>query len=202
MQNARRIAIACLTFTCVTFTLTNVSLGAGSGHTSSSLSLQPAHKVTSPLADTALAKMVGEWRGTSWIMTPVGERHEGQAVERIHWNLAGTALIVEGYGYTTEAASGEITVSHDAMGIIEHDARTGGISFLARRNGAEFTRNTLTIDEGTGKIQWTPGGPQANAVRFTLELTEERWLEIGEWSRDGGTTWVQFMGTDLTPVKE
>lgn len=193
MHHARRIAIACLA-------LTSVAVASLGMHTTSTL--QPAHKVTSPLADTALAKMVGEWRGTSWIMTPVGERHEGEAVERIRWNLAGTTLIVEGYGYSTDAATGEITVAHDAMGIIEHDARTGGITFMARRNGAEFTRNTLTIDEGTGNIQWTPGGPQAGSVRFTLELTDDRWLEIGEWSRDGGTTWVQFMGTDLKPVKE
>lgn len=193
MLHARRIAVACVT-------LTSVGVASLGMHTTGTL--QPAHKVASPLADTALAKMVGEWRGTSWVMTPVGERHEGEAVERIRWNLAGTALIVEGYGYTTDAASGEITVSHDAMGIIEHDARTGGITFMARRNGADFTRNTLTIDENTGKIQWTPGGPQANSVRFTLELTEDRWLEIGEWSRDGGKTWVEFMGTDLKPVKE
>ncbi len=160
---------------------------------------QPVNKVTSPLADSPVARMVGEWRGKSWMTTPVGERHEGDAVERAHWNLAGTAIIVEGYGYTRDEATGEITVGHDAIGIIEHDPKTNAIVFFARRNGADFSRNTLTVNAEDGAMVWSPN---PGTVRFTLTLTPDRWHEIGEWSRDGGKTWVEFMGVDLKPVKE
>lgn len=177
-------------------------LAGFAGHSGIAASVQPVNEIVSPLSGLPVAKMVGEWRGKSWMTTPVGERHEGEAVERAHWNLAGTAIIIEGYGYSKDPATGEITVGHDAIGIIEHDARTDTISILARRNGAEFTRHTLTVEAdpdapGAEKMIWSPN---PGSVRFTLHLTADRWHEIGEWSRDGGKTWVEFMGVDLKPV--
>jgi hypothetical protein len=150
-----------------------------------------------PLAKTPAAGLVGEWAGTSWSMGRDGLRHEGRAVERARWNLAGTAIIVEGYGYTVDEATGARTTRHDAAGLIELDAATDEIAFYARRAGAAFAKHTLEVNEADGTMRWSPDSAPGVDIRFTISLADGRWREIGEMSRDGGATWTTFLGTDL-----
>lgn len=165
------------------------------------LSSQPDARVTSPLAEHPVARMVGEWRGTVTTMGRDGQWHEGVAVERARWNLAGTAIIVEGYGYTEDPATRERTVRHDAIGVIEHDADADAPRFYARRAGAPFESHTLKADPATGVMTWSPKTPPGVTVRFTLTITEKRWYEIGEMSPDGGQTWSRFLESDMARVE-
>lgn len=161
------------------------------------LASQPDAKVSTPLADHPVARMVGTWRGTVTAMGRDGQWHMGVAVERARWNLAGTAIIVEGYGYSEDPATGERTVRHDALGVIEHDAAAGAPRFYARRAGAPFESHTLQADPDTGVMTWSPKSPQGVTIRFTLTITDRRWHEVGEMSPDGGQTWNRFLESDM-----
>ncbi len=157
---------------------------------------QPEHKVTSQLAQTPVAKMIGTWKGTSWAFRPDGQRHEGPVVERVRWHLAGAAILVEGYGHYKDEASGEFITVHEATGLIELEKDGTTIAFYARRAGEPFVKRTLEVDGDT--LRWFIDGQPGMKIRFTLTLTDTTWTEIGEMSRDDGQTWTQFLGMELT----
>jgi hypothetical protein len=164
---------------------------------------QPEHEITTPLADHPAAKMIGLWRGTgSSLGRADGRWVQSSAVERAHWNLAGTAIIVEGYGYHDDPNTGERIVGHDALGVIEWDEETGAAAFHARAAGQEFKRHTLEILEESGQLRWGFDPTPGVTLRFTVTLTDTRWHEIGEMSRDGGATWSKFLETELTRVQD
>lgn len=163
---------------------------------------QPEGAPAGALANHPAARMVGVWRGTGSALTRDGKWHTGKAVERARWNLAGTAILVEGYGYAEDPATGARTVSHDAVGLIEHDAADNTVRFYARRAGADFDRFVLETDETTGVMRWNPKSPPESTIRFIITITDTRWHEIGEMSRDDGATWTKFLETDLARSKD
>lgn len=144
------------------------------------------------LAETPMAKMVGRWRGEGWAMDRSGQKQTTVARERAHWNMAGTTIIVEGLGVAGEGD--DLVVGHNAFGLIE--MQSGKPVFYARRVGEEFEKFEIQIDKETGNVQWWRG----ENVRFTVTLTDMTWKEIGEYSTDGGKSWVQFMGMELHKV--
>lgn len=155
---------------------------------------QPAPGVapSAALAEHAASRFLGRWVGSGWMIDQTGTRHTYEAHERVRWNLAGTAIVIEGLG-VARGDDGAVTIGHDAMAVIRIDEATGEAVFIAGREG-EFARHTLeVIDAEAGVMRWSPGGP----VRFTITITEDRWEETGEYSGDGGETWMQFLGMTL-----
>jgi hypothetical protein len=159
--------------------------------------------VKGPLADHPAAKMIGVWRGTATTRGRDGKTTEAIGVERARWNLAGTAIIVEGLGYVEDPATGARTVGHDAFGLIEMDQKTGQARFFARRAGAAFEEHALEVIKETGQMRWTykPGAPGVT-LQFSVTLTDDLWHEVGEASVDDGKTWNKFMESKLNRVKE
>lgn len=146
------------------------------------------------LADAPVAKMVGRWRGEGWSIDRSGQRITSLARERAHWNMAGTAIIVEGLG--TAGEGDNLVVGHDAFGLVEMQNDT--MVFYARRAGEEFQKFAIEHDEVTGNLRWRRG----ENVRFTITLTDMTWIEIGEYSTDGGNSWTQFLGMELHKVAD
>ncbi|MBC7773095.1 MAG: hypothetical protein H7210_11405 [Pyrinomonadaceae bacterium] len=158
-------------------------------------------KGVGPLAEHPAARMVGNWKGTATSLGRDGQWHQHVGIERAHWNLAGTAIMVEGYGYGDDPTTGVRTVGHDACGVIEYDAGAKVVRFHAKRAGGNFGVHTLEADSTTGQMRWSPTGAGNVSHRFTINITADRWVEVGEVSRDNGQTWSKFLETNLARVE-
>ena len=145
------------------------------------------------LASHPVSKLVGEWRGSGWAMQPDQSRSEFDVVERVRWNLAGTALIVEGYGYLDDE-TGERLVGHDAFALVTWDDETETVKFHTRRAGEPFVEHEMTWDADREALVWVL---QPNRVRFIITIKDGVWTEKGEFSPDGGENWVGFLEMTL-----
>lgn len=157
-------------------------------------------KLVDELVNHPAAKMVGMWRGTVNSMGRDGQWHEAVAVERARWNLAGTAILVEGYGYSEDPETGTRVNGHDAVGLIEWDTANESAVFHAHRAGEEFKRYTFELANEGESIRWHMEPGPGITLRFTITLTDDRWFEVGEMSRDDGKNWMKFLETDLARV--
>ena len=63
-------------------------------------------------------------------------------------------------------------------------------------HGASGEHDFKLVADG---FEWgfpTPAG----TIRYTIKTANDVWLEIGEFSRDGGRTWVKFFEMKLDRV--
>lgn len=119
------------------------------------------------------ARLVGEWRGSGWMMTPQGQRVEFQSHEVVTPRLSGNALLVEGRHF---AASQPDRPVHDAMAMITWDTRQNAYRFrsaLATGMGGDFP-----LTPRAGGFTWSmdvPGG----RIDYDIALTDTSWHERG-----------------------
>ena len=144
----------------------------------------------SPEAMRKLDFLIGDWSGEAWYaMGPEG-RTESRGTEQVRMKAGGAALMVEGR-FSTVGPDGEERVVHDALGIIAPDP-AGGYrirSFLA--DGRQGESKLELTEEG---FRWELEIPGQGVTRYTMRLTPAgEWVETGEFSRDGGRTWMEFM---------
>jgi hypothetical protein len=152
---------------------------------SSSLALADT---AAPPPDPAMAKLdflVGEWKGEGWIVTREGKRETFTSTEVIRKKLLGTALVVEG-----------THTGFEAMAVVTWDAKAQQYrwrSFTSRGAGVDAEAR-LT---GERTLQWFP----SPSARYTIVIGDAgQWIETGEYTRDGGTTWTQFFEMKLDRV--
>ncbi|MFZ1371166.1 MAG: hypothetical protein WAR78_12325 [Ferruginibacter sp.] len=143
--------------------------------------------------------LLGEWEGTGWRMTQTGKVFT-KAIEKVKCRLECSILIVDGSGVKTDSVTKEEKVVHDAFGIIYYDTKTNAVSMRA------FTKEGITetviefLEEKV--IRWIMEIPGGSKVRFTADFkTANKWIETGEFSRDG-QNWVKFLETNLIKVKD
>lgn len=141
-----------------------------------------------------VSQLLGEWRGKGWMMQRDGSRIEYEALERVRWNLAGTALIVEGLGRHHDQETGEITIGHDAFALMTWDDESNSPRLSAKRAGEPFQTHEITADPGSGALIWHV---IPSRVRFTITIKDGVWTEIGEFSQDGGENWMKFLEMKL-----
>ncbi len=148
----------------------------------------------SPMARAEMAKigqMAGRWKGGGWVFTQAGRR-EFESTELMEWRLDGYALVVE--GRHTDAKTGELT--HHAIATIAWDEKAGEYRFLSALNTGMTGAYPAKLDGK--KFIWSI----PPATRFTISLDDpDKWLEVGEYSRDGGATWTRFFEMKLDRVK-
>lgn len=158
---------------------------------------QPADGASpqSALKDHPVSKLVGEWRGSGWAMQPDRSRVEFDVVERVRWNLSGTAMIVEGFGFSHDPETGELRVGHDAFALVAWDEESETVKFHARRVGEEFQTYDMIWDPERESLVWYI---QPDRVRFIITIKDGVWREVGEFSPDGGVQWMPFLDMSLT----
>lgn len=135
-----------------------------------------------------LDALVGSWKGTGW-MQQGKERETFNGTETVQRKIDGLALIVEG-----RFVDKDNVVRHETLGVISYNLATKEYdinTFLASgRKGAYVLKAT------DGGWQWGfsfPGG----AVRYSIKLTADTWLETGEFSMDEGKTWQKILEMNL-----
>jgi hypothetical protein len=130
-----------------------------------------------------LDMMVGKWEGAGWMQRGPGAPETFKGGEVVQKKLDGLALLVEGKFLNKDGK-----VGHETLAVLSYDAAAKGYKFktyLATGAGGNFD---LKLIEGGWQwsIEYT-----GMMTRFTAKFTSDTWLEIGEFSRDGGKTWVK-----------
>lgn len=143
--------------------------------------------------------MLGEWEGTGWMMTREG-KEESDMREKVECKQGCNIMIVEGLGTKTDPDTKELKISHEAFGVITYNFDTKSYQLRAYKDGNVTVSDIEMISDN--KIRWNMDVPNNGKVRFTAEYTDSTWQEIGEFSRDGGESWMQFLGMDLMRIKK
>jgi hypothetical protein len=133
-----------------------------------------------------LAFMVGNWKGTGWMMGQ-GGKSEFEQTEKIQFKLDSTAILIEGMG----KANGKIV--HNALAILTYNKTDNNYSFRSYlQNGQNAEFKAELIDK---KLYWYPN----KNVRYIIWLNEKgQWYEKGEYKRED--KWFQFF--EMTLDKE
>tara|TARA_B100001105_G_C22208784_1_gene364461 strand:+ start:64 stop:606 length:543 start_codon:yes stop_codon:yes gene_type:complete len=139
--------------------------------------------------------LTGEWVGEGWVITPQGSRENSMVTESIAYDLNNTVISLRGTG--TAERNGDKTRVHDALGVLYYDPFTKKVnmdSWIARGMSTKADLELL----GEGKMKWWfPAGPN-RVIRYTINIENDKWNEVGEMSSDKGETWVQFFEMNLT----
>ncbi len=127
--------------------------------------------------------MVGNWKGSGWMMGKEGKSNFEQT-EKIHFKLDSTAILIEGMG----KVNGKIV--HNALAILTYNKIDNNYlfrSYLPSGQNAEFKAELID-----NKFHWYPN----DNVRYIIWLNENgQWYERGEYKREDD--WTQFFEMTL-----
>lgn len=140
--------------------------------------------------------IIGTWKGEGWVFTPQG-KETSSVTENIQYGVENTIIRMEGKG-VKKLEDGSEQIVHDALGILSYDVFRKKYklnSFIAR--GMQ-TEASIELGEDGKVIWWFDAGP-SNTIRYTLNVKDGRWNEIGEMSSDG-ENWRQFFEMNLEKV--
>ena len=156
----------------------------------------PADQVA---AMAEIEHFLGVWEGSGWQQRgpdPAG-RVEFEIREEVEATLDGLVYLVRGLGTTRPEGGGEPYPIHQALATIHWSGAQGVWEFQTHTAEGHHTVTELErLEDGT--LRWGFDVPQG-AVRFTIDLSADRWHEIGEITFDG-TTWLQFHEMTLERV--
>lgn len=128
--------------------------------------------------------MVGDWKGSGWMMGRDGSKSEFDQTEEIKFKLDSTMVLVEGMG----KSGGKII--HNALAIITYNIEEDKFAFRSyMQNGQSGEFPAEMID---GKLYWYPN-PNVRYIIWTNE--NDQWYETGEFKR--GEDWMQFFEMTL-----
>jgi hypothetical protein len=138
-----------------------------------------------------LESMVGRWEGTGWIMHE-GKREVFTGAENVQRKLDGLAILVEG-----KFTNSEGKVIHETLAVLDYNAKDSKYRFrtyLATGTSGEHELKLLAVG-----YEWGFQMP-AGTIRYTIKTADNVWSEIGEFTRDGGKTWMKFFEMNLKKV--
>lgn len=135
----------------------------------------------------------GSWKGRGWTSTENGVMKYDQ-YERIERKLSGELLVVEGKG-TTRNKPAEVLFR--AFATLRYDTETDTYLWRAMSAGSEVEVPFEVTDDGWA-WELPLGGPAK--MRYESSFRGSRWHETGEFTPDGGSTWVPSL--DMTVIRE
>jgi hypothetical protein len=156
---------------------------------------QPAGAAAQRAEMNKLQWLVGEWKGSGWIVIGPQGRKEFTQTETIQSKLDGLVILIEGIGKSKEDGS---TV-HSALALVSYDDRARTLRWRAFT--AEGRQTDAQAKAGTNMLEWEMQIPRQGRIRYTLKLNEKGdWFEVGEMSQDG-QTWNKFFEMTLQKQK-
>ena len=136
-----------------------------------------------------LSFLTGDWEGGGTMAMGPGPRLPFNQTERIQFKHDGTLLLIEGQGKAAQTGA----VVHDALAVVTFDPASGRYKFRSFAAVGRFADTEATV-EANRMVWWLNFGPQK--IRYTVDVDNGVWREIGERSTDG-TTWVAFFEMTL-----
>lgn len=141
-----------------------------------------------------LSGLVGRWRGAAALTFPSQQTiYQTEEVER---SPDGLLLLIRGVGYAS-AAQSDAPIFR-AFGVISYDDTRQVYEMRAYNDGRAVTAEARFLEDD--RFQWIMDFSPV-IVRYTLTFQGMRWREIGEVSRDNGSTWSQTIEIDLARVE-
>jgi hypothetical protein len=131
--------------------------------------------------------MVGDWKGSGWMMGRDGQRSEFDQTEKIQFKLDSTMVLIEGLG----TSQGKVV--HNALAILTYDKSGDKLVFRSYLQNGQNGEFPAEIKDG--KMYWFPN-PN---VRYIIGINDQgQWFETGEYKM--GENWSQFF--EMTLDKE
>lgn len=140
-----------------------------------------------------LALWEGEWKGEGWQVDPSMKKTTFTVTEMVESKLNGLAMSVEGIGIGEDGQIG-----HHAIGTIFYDIDQENYIFQSVTNEGYATTTQAYFNEA-GAFVWGFDIPNGQ-IRYTIKLTQDEWIEKGEYSADG-QQWWPMMEMKLKRVK-
>lgn len=128
--------------------------------------------------------MVGNWKGSGWMMGRDGQKSEFDQTEKIQFKLDSTMVLIEGLG----TSQGKVV--HNALALLTYNKEEDKLAFRSYlQNGQSSDFPAELIDD---KLYWYPN-PNVRYIIWTNE--KDQWYETGEFKR--GEEWMQFFEMTL-----
>ncbi len=139
------------------------------------------------------AFVIGEWKGSGWMMMGPQNRRTFTQSETVVPKLNGLVLQIDGLGTNPEGK-----VVHEALATIAYDPGTKTYRFRSYEAQGHYLDTDATCHDST--LVWNiNAGPRK--IRYTITLNEKKqWFEIGESSADG-SNWQKFFEMTLDKTK-
>jgi hypothetical protein len=138
--------------------------------------------------------MLGTWTGSGWMMLGPGQRAEFNQTEVVQRKLDGTLLTIDGDGRDKNNSD---RIVHNAFAVFTYNPETKQFRFQPFLAGQQLDLSPTVSAHGWA---WGFDAPYGK-TRFTLDFADGNWHEIGEFSRDGGQTWMKNFEMTLTKAK-
>lgn len=138
-----------------------------------------------------LGSLIGQWKGSGWIQQGA-TRETFTGTETVQSKIDGLALLIEGRFTNPEGK-----VIHETLAVLSYNAKDAKYRFSTYlANGRTGENDFKLISDG---YEWGFQSP-AGTVRYTIKTTNDVWVEIGEYSKDG-KVWQKFFEMKLEKVK-
>ncbi len=155
--------------------------------------LAAAQKAMAPFAWLA-----GEWEGTATVYMGNGGTMAIVQHETVTSAAFNTALLIQGRGSMT--ANGTARQVWDAAAVFAYDVPSKAFSFMSA-SGSGMASKFAVEPHGAG-FTWLLNDGTGARTRYVITRTADgQWHEIGETSRDGGTTWTKTIELLLSKTK-
>jgi hypothetical protein len=145
------------------------------------------------------AQWAGHWQGEGFMQMGPGPQKKSNVEEHLEFKLDSAVMLIEGLGKSI--GGNENKVVHNAMAVLSFDQSARQYKFNTYLKDGRATQAWFNIIED-GRYQWgfdTPNGKIKYSI--TLDTSKKVWNEIGEFSNDGGTTWMKFFEMNLKKVE-
>jgi hypothetical protein len=140
--------------------------------------------------------MEGQWKGEAWYIGADRTKTYLIQEETVEARLDGSILTLEGRGSQKNKESQEMKTVFEAFGILTWDTNEAKYVLRAYRGGNFIDSEVLA--NGDGSYSWFIDLPYGK-TRYTLSHSDDGvWNEKGEFSLDGGETWMQTFEMNLT----
>jgi hypothetical protein len=132
-----------------------------------------------------LAKMVGRWEGEATIQLGPGQTVKVKQSEHVQFKLDGGVLLIEGIG-REPIANGQEKIVFRALAVCTFDPNTKSYSMHAfRDNGLSKVCSVELTESG---MVWGFADARGGRIRYTINLSDDTWSEVGEYIMDGQPT--------------
>lgn len=137
-----------------------------------------------------LAFLTGQWSGTGWIQMG-RDKHFFNQSENVIQKVNQSVIVIDGLG--TDSVTNQII--HQAFAVISYDRAAQKYLMRAYRGDGNYIDADAEVTQD-GSFIWGFTHPQAGRMKYTIRLTDGKWIEKGEMSRDN-TTWFPFFEMTL-----
>lgn len=145
--------------------------------------------------------LTGKWAGEATIQFGPGRKETVKQVEDVRFKLNGAVLLIEGTGTGKLPGSDKEGVVFNALATVHYDEAAKQYRMRAiRMEGTAVDPEFAPTDTG---FVWQFTEPKSKMqIKYTAQVADGTWHEVGKITRDGGKTWSPFFEMTVKRVKE